>query len=192
MSEVPLSQEWADERDAEERVCQLLREIARDHCLKLDVTEPRSWRAIADHLTDLREVILHKLKTSLFSEDVVDVGIPDLGLVVRVQRAVCEQDQYVWISDPDGSIGADLRAKEQQLVQSFYERIQRKVLRDGSPRRQPSIRPCSLVLYPNYGFPSDLDLKSVIDQVRSRIDFDISTHFDEIWVSTEEFVGQVL
>lgn len=78
-----------------------------------------------------------------------------------------------------------------EVCETLRERIHTKIRKaDGSLRKLPSVRPCYLVVYPNYDLSADID--EVVKEFLRHPLIDVSSHFDEVWIASERYLARII
>ena len=182
MSEVPISQEWADAQRLAARVKPVLFEILRLHRKNLQLHDP-DWAKLYDNLGDVKAVVSKAAASG-------SVSIENSAIPLNARLRPSEGEPHIFLDSCRGEIDQDIRERESQLANAIREAAGKKLIkRNGQPRKSPALRPCDLVLYPNGSFFLELDRVARI--VAERLELDHTTHFDRIWLISEERIAQI-
>lgn len=199
MSEVPHSEQWSHEMDAESIVLDTVREAASHLSLSITIEEPtaqdnpRFWRNLAERAEDLKSWLNAEL-SSLRETKSVLLENPTIG--IRVVAKGSDHGLIIWTQSLRGETAEDDARNEEEISNSLYSRLRAKIFKKTPSgkerlRQTPSARPCHLVLYPNTNsFGSNAH--SIAGNLKNRLDFDPTTHFDHIWLSDEKMIMPLL
>lgn len=185
MTEAPVSRAWAAERDAEEVFLAALREVLGEQQIHLHVFEPPSWQGLKSRLPDVQTWLRQELQRWDSSRQTTRLYSEDLGL--SMEASPLPHPAIITLSDERGLTGEDIAAGTLELEESIALAITGKLTKaDGTPRKPPCIRPCHLVIYPNYDFGQDLE--AAVEKFRTRAPIDVSSHFDYVWISDDRSI----
>lgn len=191
MTEASVSDAWDRERDAEEKVLNLIRNNAGQLPLLLVVREPASWLPVAENLGDLELWMVAKLQqTDLGARATLENA--DLGIVFDISPSPTEGFGLV-IENLTPGTGDKVERETRSLQETLRQRIENKIerIKEGrrAARRLPSIRPCWLVVYPNYDLGQNLE--QAVQNFFEHSPIDVSSHFDAVWLSGERALVQL-
>jgi hypothetical protein len=156
------------------------------HFITLNIVRPVSWQVVRDRLLEFEEWL---------SSEVAHVGpvlerriyllSRDFGLAIEL---IPSEEQLQWIMSSGMPVGMQ---PIEEICETLRQRIQNKIHKeDGSLKKLPTIRPCRLVVYPNYDLGSDVD--DVVREFLRRPPIDVSSHFDEVWIASETYLARLV
>lgn len=146
----------------------------------------RSWRPARERLPELEKWLVAKLDLVEPTEEQIEFVKPDMGLRIGLKR-IPGAGGYVSSHLEGPTSGGELEEDARKFASTLRQRIENKIwkTKKGSRklRRQPGIRPCYLVLYPEHELGEYMDL--AIEEFRRLPTVDVSSHFDQVWLSGE-------
>lgn len=186
MTEASVSDAWDKERDAEKRVLDVVKVSAEPLPLHVHILEPNSWLPLLDRLTAVEH--WWKVQLELIGLPLKKTTIKNQELELAIQLSPAPRFSLSW-SDPRGKTGTDIQRESLQLQATLRERIQKKIVKNGKLRRQPSVRPCYLVVYPNHDLGQDLE--EAVKEFFKHPPVDVQSHFDGVWLSNETWLAKL-
>jgi hypothetical protein len=185
MGEAPLSQAWADERDAETQVIAALEPHLSQYGYSVTIYDAQSWRSWRSRIGEVTSALLKAL--SEIRETAQRVVCPELGIDWELRPA--RGETVVWTSSRRGQTAADDDQAVVDMAAAVVAAVSAKLVKNGRPRKKPSLRPCDLVLYPNGSDWSDP--REVLRVAAAQVGSTFQTHFERIWMCSESFFGRL-
>lgn len=182
MTEVSISDEWDTEQDDQRLFYKAIMANLEKIFAWVHVENPPSWSAIKNHLSDFDAWLAEKSKGIVTIEDEVELSNEELGLRITLRPS---EGRLAWISSGNTRPkGDNTQEASDAMHETLRRRIENKIVKEGKPKKKPSIDPCYLVVYPNHDW--DVDLERVVTKFSRRPPIDVSSHFSEVWLSNEE------
>lgn len=179
MTEVSISDEWDREQDAQRHFYNAILSRLGKHCVQVHVHEPASWSKILDRISAFdRWLQAETGHTAIFANEVVLTN-NELALQLTLTPS-SEPLQWIMSNHP-GPIGDHSKEMHDTLRRRIQNKINRR--KNGGLKKTPTVRPCYLVIYPNHDFGADLE--EVVRQFLEHPPIEVHSHFEEIWLSSE-------
>jgi hypothetical protein len=175
MTQAWTSPTWTKEHIAATQTLRFIAQQLQHLNVHIHVETPRSWRSLRKRLTEIAKWLVR---------EIVDIGIPtteislqnrDLNLKLKLRPA----EERPGISH--GSAGPKALNTEKQS-QAMHASLQRALSRK-MQTPEPCIKPCHLVIYPYHDL--DTDPERVVAEFFRHPTIDVSSHFFEVWLSSE-------
>jgi hypothetical protein len=193
MTEASISDEWDKERDEQEEVFDLIREEIRGRNVYVHMSTSKSWRVLNSNREPFKLWFRSELERIGTVDRRVRMSSSELEMDIEVSPCNGSGDYISW-SDPRGETGGDIERQTNELRATLRERIERKLAKVGggrfSERARPSIRPCYLVIYPNVDLGPDLS--KAIGDFLAQPATDVSSHFEEVWISGDRLFTRLI
>lgn len=179
MTDVWISDEWAEEQDAEDTTLKYIHNQLKHHLVRINVQKPRSWRALASRRSEVGEWLSSELCRFGTVQTKVQLESKDLDLVINLTPDARPPTGISCSSNfPRGSSEIDKNSRD--LHASLRTGIGRKIAKKGKERDKPSVRPCHLVVCPHHRL--DANLEAVVQEFFQNSSIGVSSHFDKVWL----------
>jgi hypothetical protein len=187
ITEAPQSPEWSGVRDVEAAIGQVLSRFAANRDLVVRVLD---WSRVPSltglpgksRLAEIERMAAEiELKLTCVVSATSDLRVSSGDLDLRLSLAPSDDPRVWWEST---KAGPEIREEEDQFVESIVQRVSSKLA-----KREPSVRECHLVLYPNHDVGADLD--TVLDRTKQKLPTGIDSHFETIWFAGERVIDQL-
>jgi len=196
VGEAPLSQDWADDQDAMRTVHDALSRIVCDAGLNLVLFDSPPGRFWLERLNRLEACVSRAIEEAA-RQGAMTLRDEELRLDAELKPA--NSKPGIFSMSRRGEIHEDFRRQEEAVAGAIAEGLRKKLERTerngrSRPRKKPEIRPCYLALYPNMDFGLE-DRARTVDLARESLrasNVDPKSHFDQVWLTAEDFIHQVL
>lgn len=188
VTEAPQSRHWAREMDAREVIYQAVKAAVGRASVSVVISDPPSWQdaaAVVQADQDLMEQIAPRIRR-IRKLTQLEIAGTKLRLTCRPAKI-----PIVFTADDRGETSADDVATTAEMSQTTTACIEKKIVKNGKPRKPPGVRPCYLVVYPN----SDslgVDLPDVANRAGGSLSVDPTKYFSEVWLSSENWIGSIV